>query len=74
MTHRQLTLVHGSSWGLPYAWLEKGRKVIDPTQGIEMSKKDYYRLMGIDTGLTMKFTYEQARKHMARTQRWFNWY
>lgn len=72
-------IVHGSILSIRpgrrkrilHAWIEDDGDVIDPTQGVTINKKDYYRLVGAKP--SAKYTFEQMAVLAIRSGHWGPW-
>jgi hypothetical protein len=72
-------IVHGSVLSISigrrkrilHAWIEHDGDVIDPTQGVTISRKDYYRLVGAKAHA--KYTFEQLMVMSLRNMNWGPW-
>jgi hypothetical protein len=54
-----------------HAWVEQGNKVIDPTAGVIVSKKFYYR--DVEAIVDTKYTVEQALICMLKSKHFGPW-
>ena len=58
VVHGVATNIEGKQY--PHAWIECGTSVIDPTQGVVLTKKKYYELLQIKSADVKRYPFEEA--------------
>lgn len=69
VVHGTVTNIEGKTYS--HAWIEEGSKVIDPTQGIKISQKRYYKLLHVAN--VIKYSPEEASIKAVRAMHYGPW-
>jgi len=71
VVHGKVTNVDGKTYW--HAWIEQGSKIIDPTQGVTLSKNRYYISLQIDRDQVKRYPFEEALILSIRNQHYGPW-